>query len=206
MSEVNTGSGAPTPTSGAQGEPKSIKPEDHQKAIDDLMRFKKEAQETKAKLDELLRERQKVEEKKLADAGEYQKLLQIKEAESNDLKLKLKEREQNEESLRRTLFDAAKLNAVRERLPGQLHRPEYMNFIDIDKVAINPQTSEIDLQSVESVVQDFVKSHPHLLKTDPVRLPNGSPSAVMNLTYEQWTKLPLKERKARMAEVMKNSK
>lgn len=198
MSEANQGSGAPIQPGGASAE---IKADDHKRALDDLMKFKKQAQETQAKLDQILKEKEKENEKKLGEAGEFQKIIALKEQNINDLSSRLKNLQDEEQNLRQVLFDSAKLNAVRERLPGQLKRPEYMTFIDIAKVAINPDTKEIDTQSVESVVSEFLKTHPDLLKTDPIKLPGGTAMPGMKLSTAEWAKLPIAEKRKRISEV-----
>lgn len=141
------------------------------------------------------------EEKVLQEKGEWSKLVELKTKQLMEMQAKLAEREAQENALKRTLFDAAKLQAVRERLPGQLIRSEYAQFIDIDKVIMNPETNEIDEDSVAVVADEFVRAHSGLLKRDSRQLPNGSPSASAKLTYEQWLKLPAKEKPKRMKDV-----
>lgn len=202
MSDPTKSSGAGTEQSGAQSaEPKHISPEDHKRAIDDAMKFKAELKATREKLSLFEKAQKEAEEKKLTESGEYQKLIQLKEQKISELEQKMQETEGNLSGLKKSLFDAAKLNAVRDRLPGTVKNPAYLSFIDVDKIAINPETNEIDLDSVDRVATEFVKTHPDLIKSDPTRLPGGAAQAVTKLTHDQWLKLPLKEKKLRLKDV-----
>lgn len=143
----------------------------------------------------------KLQEEKLTKDGEWQKLVALKEQEAASAKQEAERLKAAEASLKKNLFDAAKLQAVRERLPGQLIRPEYMNFIDVEQVVLNPETNEIDESSIDLVVNDFVKNHAALLKTDPLRLPNGNAKPATRLTHDEWLRLPAKEKRSRMKDV-----
>ena len=197
MSESNKGSGAATSEDSAPKEintGKIINESDHKRALDDMLKYKSQVKDLQSKLSEFEKKDKDAQEKKLAEAGEFQKIIAIKEAQ-------LKEKEESEKYLRKTLFDAAKLNAITERLPGKLKHRDYASFIDLDKVALNPETNEISLDTVDAVVNDFVKSHPSLLETNPRILPSGAPMAPTDLSYDSWLKLPLKEKKARFKDV-----
>lgn len=142
-----------------------------------------------------------IEEKKLQESGEWQKIAKLKEEETAKFKSELEAERKEKESLTSVLIQAQKLQAVKEKLPGKLENPDYMSFIDIDKVILNPETGEIDESSVESVVQSFVKTHPKLLKADTKFLPNGNASAPGKLTHEDWLKLPVAQKRLRMKDV-----
>lgn len=140
-------------------------------------------------------------EQKLMKSGDVQKLIQIKDEKIESLTKQTMELQQGYTQLQSTLQSAAKTQAVLSRLPGSLLHNEYMAFIDTDKVVVNPETGDIDGDSVDVVVNEFVKKHSHLIKTDPRVLPNGTPKPAQKLSYAEWTKLPLKERRARMKDV-----
>lgn len=205
MSDTQKPSGAGDAESGApasdNSKSKTVSYDDHKRLLDDAMKFKAKLKETEAKLSEFEKSKKDAEEKKLAESGEFQKLIQIKESKIGELESKLGGLEENLSGLKKSLFDAAKLNAVRDRLPGTVKNPAYMNFIDVDAVAINPETNEIDLDSVDRVVDIFVRNHPDLLKTDPKRLPGDAARTAARLSWEQWNTLPSKEKKAQLKNV-----
>lgn len=146
---------------------------------------------------------QSIEEQKLQEAGEWKKIAELKEKETLEAKQLAETEKQRAESLNKNLLNMAKLQAVTEALPGKLELPEYMAFIPLDKVIINPETGEIDKTSVESVSQEFVKKYSKLLKADPKFLPNGNPSPASQLTHEEWLKLPVDQKRLRMKDVKK---
>ena len=149
----------------------------------------------------LKRQLKEIEERKLQESGEWKKIAELKEQEALQAKQAAEEEKRRAENLNSTLIKSQKLQAVTEKLPGKLERPEYMAFIDVSKVVMNPETGEIDDTSVESVVQDFVKVHSKLLKSDPKFLPNGNAKPTTTLKYEDWLKLPVKEKRTRFKEV-----
>jgi len=173
----------------------------HRRTLSSLKNAQLRMKELEQRVSEWETKQRADEEKVLQEKGEWTKLVELKTKQLMEMQAKLAEREAQESALKRTLFDAAKLQAVRERLPGQLLRPEYAQFIDVDKIAMNPETNEIDEDSVAMVTDEFVRSHAGLLKRDGRQLPNGSPSATAKLSYEEWLKLPAKEKPKRMKDV-----
>lgn len=165
-----------------------------------LLGQKKSVEQENADLKKRL---QSIEEQKLQEAGEWKKIAELKEKETLEAKQLAETEKQRAESLNKNLLNMAKLQAVTEALPGKLELPEYMAFIPLDKVIINPETGEIDKTSVESVSQEFVKKYSKLLKADPKFLPNGNPSPASQLTHEEWLKLPVDQKRLRMKDVKK---
>lgn len=157
---------------------------------------------TQAKLKEKEESELQKQEMLLQEKGQWKDLVALKDQELSQTRQKLIEKEQAESHLKETLFNAAKLQAVRDRLPGKLERDEYMAFIKVDKVVLNPETNEIDPTSVDLVVQDFVKNHAKLLSQQTVTLPNGMPKPATQLSYEEWVKLPSKDKRARLKDVV----
>ncbi|MEM5807978.1 MAG: hypothetical protein QW818_02495 [Candidatus Aenigmatarchaeota archaeon] len=175
--------------------------DEHRRLLSQYKRAQERQRELEARLAEHESKTKQIEEEKLKEAGEWQKLIEMKHAQLAEMQQKLAEKEQRESELKNTLLNAIKVNAVKERLPGQLIRPEYINFVDVDKIAINPETSELDEESIKVVVDEFVRNHSALLKKDTIKLPNGSAQPVTKLSYEEWLKLPLKEKQKRMKDV-----
>lgn len=158
-----------------------------------------EAEAAKTKLAEYEAKEREREEKRLAEEGNYKQLLEIERKARAEEEVKRKDYE-------RKLIDGHKLNAVLEKLPGKIKRPEYYSFIDTDKIIIDPSTGEIDERSLEIVKSEFLQNHGSLIERAngnglPYNAP-GNDGAV--LTYEAWLKLPAKEQIARRREVMES--
>ena len=161
----------------------------------------------RARLDEVskeltaIRDKEKAEEeKRLAAQGEYKKLLDLE-------KKKREELEEQTKGYQASILKSQKISAFKEKLPGTIENPAYYNFADLDLIAVNPETGELDESSVQASVDKFVTEHSPLLKSAKGKLPNNAPKdGAAPLTYDQWAKLPLKEKKERMAEVMASEK
>ena len=160
-----------------------------------------EAEAVKARLAEYEAREKEREEKRLAEEGNYKQLLE------NERKARAEE-EAKRKDYERKLIDGHKLNAVLEKLPGKIKRPEYYSFIDTDKIIIDPSTGEIDERSLEIVKSEFLQNHGSLLeRASGTGLPYNAPTTQSGgLTYDQWLQLPLKEQKTRRKEVMENWK
>lgn len=173
----------------------------HRRTLSSLKNAQLRMKELEARVADWESKQRDAEEKILQEKGEWTKLVELKSNQLLETQRRLAEKEAEEADLKRTLFDAAKLQAVKEKLPGQLLRPEYASFIDLSKVVMNPDTNEIDEDSLSIVADQFVREHAGLLKRDGRQLPNGSPSASTNLSYEQWLKLPSKDKAKRLKDV-----
>ena len=152
-------------------------------------------EESNSKLAALEEEKNKAEEAKLSEQGEYKKLLELERKKREESELKAKEYENS-------IMNAHKLNAFKEKLPSKIANPAYYDFVEIDKIVIDPETGLVNDSSVQEVVDSFVSNHAQLLESRTTGLPNdaakGSPKKI---TIEEWKRLPLSERKARMKEV-----
>jgi len=189
-----------TPT--ATTEDKLVSRDSYLRVMDQLKETQRKFKEVQDALNVRKSEEDLEVESKLMKSGEVQKLITIKDEKISALSLKNQELEKGYEGLKSTLQSAAKTQAVLSRLPGQLMRQEYMAFIDTDKVIFNPETNEIEEDSVEAVVNDFLKNHAMLLKTDGRTLPNGTPRPTQRITRAEWESLPTaKEKRERLKDV-----
>jgi hypothetical protein len=170
--------------------------ETYKRVLSDHKKSKARAEELAAKLAEIEQKEKDLEETRLKEQGEYKKLL--------DIERKKREVEESKRiQYEKNLIDAHKLNAVKERLPGKIKRNEYYSFIDTDKVLIDPETGIIDETSIEEVVNGFLAEHTSLIDVgNTVKLPQHAASgSVSKISYDDWLKLPLKEKRKRMKDV-----
>jgi len=130
-------------------------------------------------LESFTQKQQQAEEAKLAEQGEYKKILSVREEELR------KERELRQ-STEKQINDAYKLNAFYSKLPGKIPRKEYLSFVDLDSIALNPETRDVDMESVQQVVNRFMEDHPTLVKlNDDRRLPADAPKNNSPSTYAE---------------------
>lgn len=177
----------------------TVKYQTYKRAVGEVKRFKSEAQKLKEE-NEAFKAREKArEEAELEKRGEFDKV------KSNLLKELEEERERNKR-MAKERADDRKLGAFLATLGGNVSR-DYWGLINIDEIAIDPDTGEIDELSVTRSVEKFRTKHGRLI--DGVKGPkmyDGSPSPEGKLTLETWRALPLKERKERMGEIYEQLK
>ena len=176
----------------------SVKYETYKRTLGQKKKLETELLEAKERLAEIERKEQEAEEKRLAEQGEYKKLLDLE-------RKKREENEQKVKSYEKNLLDAHKLNAFKEKLPGKIRNNAYYDFVDINKIVLDPETGHVDETSLNEVVNDFVSEHSALLDLGQKRqLPDNAPGSTTALTYDEWVKLPLDERKKRYREMRQN--
>lgn len=100
--------------------------------------------------------KKQVEETESIKKGEYEKILTTYKTENETLKGKLSE-------VQKSIVDGQKYNAFLDKLPGRLDRNEFLQFVNIEQIAIDPETGVVDEKTVQSVVDDFVKSYGKLI-------------------------------------------
>lgn len=143
----------------------------------------------------------KAELKKLKDAdllknNEYQKLYESE-------KLAREEVEKKHSGLNQRITESKKLSALMAKLPGKVDQ-SYWDLIDLEKIAADPETGAIDDASVARYAKEFETKHARLIdRPNTARVPQGAPSSVKDIGYDEWLTLPLKEQKARMKDIIK---
>ena len=147
-----------------------------------------------------LRDRQ-MEEEKLNEQGEHQKVIEIRNQELAEARAMIAESKANEVSARENLQDTWKLQAFYEQLPGKIKNQEYLSFVDLNSIVFYPDTNRVDETSVKDSVSKFMEKHRDLVTTsNNIRLPNDAPNAhSRKYTLEEWKSLPMKEKKENWA-------
>lgn len=201
MSQDNSSSsGANGSASGSDeinpNESKQVSYDSHRKLLGEKKKLQEEFLTVKSQLDELMSERKQREEAELTKKGEYQKLLAAREDELR------KEREEKE-NLKATLHNGLKLDQFLRTLNGKVDEA-FFGLINLDEIAIDPETGRPDPASVQTAARNFEKTYGKVIeRPSGVKMPNEAPGSASVLTYEEWLKLPPKEMKSRMKEVMR---
>lgn len=164
-----------------------------------VLRQKKTLEEKLSKFEKQMQEIQMKEELDKQESLKNQKKF---EELALSLEKKLSEEIKEKETFKKNWLDSHKIQAVIDRLPAKPKRPEYYNFIDIDKIEVDVETG-INQESVDLVANEFIANYGELLDRKASKdLPNDAPSSKGKLTYEKWATLPLAERKARLKDVI----
>ena len=168
--------------------------------------------ELKAEQDAAKREKERIQEEQMLKQGKAEKVLEMKMQQWEEEKKRLIEDLDKERNLRtetdKTLEEATKLQAFFDKLPGKLKHRDYAAHIDIEKIIVNPETGEIDEESVQSEVNKFMEYHKDLVDTKsfkslPGYAPNGSPAYV---TRENFKNLSLNDMKKEMPNAVKEAR
>lgn len=202
MSDVNLPSGNPDEQPVADQKDKNVVSyETYQKVLSEKKSVQSKLQELEGKFLETEKAQRLLEESKLNEKGEFKKLFELKEQELKLEREKNLKLEKEKDSYKGSLDDTYKLNAFYDKLPGKIKRQEYLNFVDLDSIIINPETGNVDPTSVQNVVASFVENYSDLIKpNDFGRLPGDAPKGSnRKYTISEWKSLSLKEQKENWA-------
>ncbi len=174
---------------------KPIARDSYLKAVDEAKKAKARAREAEARLAQIEAEKDAAKRKKLEKDGEYQKLLEAERKEREKLAAQLAQATEREQA-------RAKLTAFVSTIEHKIPK-NYLGLVDLDEIAIDPDTGEVDGTSVAAYVDKFKTTYPEILVGANRRsMPNEAPPGGAKLTYEQWLTLPTEEMKRRRKEVM----
>jgi hypothetical protein len=149
------------PTTDETPKPRTVAYESYQKAID-------EAKKAKAKAAEYERAQRAREEEELKKQGEYKKLLEQRESELNEARTA-------RQALESKISDSRKLNAFLGSVTGDVPK-QYWSLIDLDTIAVDPETGMPDEASVKKAAADFEKQYSDVVKKPTKgKLPNDAP-------------------------------
>lgn len=174
-------------------------PEKNDSAFMALKAEKKAAAEKAAKLEselnEMKRKEKEKEQESLKQQGEYKRLFEEEQKAKAEIEEKLKIKERKELNLR-------KIDVVMREIGTPLAKPEYWNFVDLDRIPVDEATNDIDVNIAKQVANDFLRDYPELTLKKTGRMDDSAPASTKKLTREEWLRLPLNEKKKRMREVL----
>lgn len=176
----------------------------NERLLEESKKYKDHYQEVKSKQAEVESQKAVAEEERLRKEGNFQILLEQKEKRLKELEDQLTGEAEKVKVRDTAISNFKKAQAFERELGGKIKKQDYWKHVDFDSIALNPETGAVDMDSLASVAQSFVKDYKELIDFGAAgNLPNGSAngSGSKTLTYEQWKKLPLKERKLRMKDV-----
>ena len=196
-------SGANLNASSATDEIKKEQIREDKVAYETYARLLDQRKKDQDKLEKVAKELEafKTAEKERADEALRQKedwktLVSQKEEELKTVKSELT-------GIKTSLQDGSKINAVLNQLQGKVSEA-YFQLFDLSKVAMNPDTGTVDEASAQRYAMEFTQKYPELIKNPSnAKMPNdAAKGSGGKLTRDEWLKLPLKEKKARLNEVI----
>lgn len=159
----------------------------HKRTLAQRAKLKEERDALNAELEKFRQAEREREEAKLKEQGEYKKLLEAKEERIRQLEGNTREYEQR-------FVNAHKLNAFKEALGAGLRKPEYYDFVELEKIVIDPDTGLVDHDSLAPVVDDFRTKYDELVDRGArsKELPNQAPPTEVDMKEELSLKDQLK--------------
>jgi len=163
-----------------------------------LLSEKKTLQE---RLEKLEADQKALEEKKLKENNEWQAIAKLKEEEAK----KAREEALN---LKQGLEAGLKMSAILRAIDGDIEE-QFYPLVDTSKIVINPETGLPDPSSVDAYAKEFVTKYGKVIsRNDGINLPNQAPrdGAAQLISEAQWLKLPVKEQKKQVKNVIEFQK
>lgn len=172
-----------------QGKKDTVAYETHQKLLAEKKKRDAELADAQAKL-------KAFEEQQLKEKEDYKALLALRDKEVIEVKGKLS-------NLEETLNNSVKLDSVLKKLSGNVGQ-QYYGLFDLSKIPIDPTTNMPDQLAVEKYAKEFEQTYGQIIqrKTSD-QMPNDAAKGTnAKITYDEWLKLPLKDQKARLKDVL----
>lgn len=143
---------------------KPVKYESYKKALAE----KKSLQE---RFEKLQAEIEAKERKALEEQGQYKQL-------AEQYKGELEKTRQEQLAQKRMIEDSQKMSALLRAMPGELNE-KYWGLVNLEKIAIDPETGRPDELSVQKYVKQLAESYPEIIqKPGAPKIPSEAPSAV----------------------------
>lgn len=179
-----------TPEAGQESK-ETVSYEAHRKMLDDVKKMKAKIadyEELQSKFQSLEDEKRQREEDLARKRGDFDKILKAREDE-------LAKERQARLSIENQITLARKQNAVVEALGGSVER-KWLGVINLDKIAIDPNSGDVDQMSVSNLVEELKTEWPEMLRK-PGSLPQNAPQGVAGgpgkIAESAFKKLPSKE-------------
>lgn len=167
----------------------SVSYETHQTLLTQRKQDQAKLKDLETELNSFREAEKKRAEEKLASEGNYKALLDSREQEIKTLKEEVTSLTGKIGSYEETFVETKKFNALFKELGATLKHKDYYHLVDLNKIAIDPETKEVDAKTLKAFAADFVKEHKELLNFGTGKMPGGAPQAASSISYDEWLKL-----------------
>ena len=165
---------------------KYVRTEHLKKVLSEKKNLQAKFGELQGQMNELISSQKAQEEAKLNEAGEFKKLAELKDQKISELQAQIDSVAKERDAFKGDLNDTWKLQAFYSKLNGTVKRNEYLSFVDLDGIVIDPETRQVDETSVENVVAKFMENHGDLVQTKKVgSLPSDAPKGVSPKSFSE---------------------
>lgn len=173
----------------------------HKKLLDQRKSDQNKLRELETKLADFDKKQKDLEESEAKSKGDWKTLVEARDAKIAELSKLNQDLSGELTGVKGQITDAKKLSAFEKKLGGKLKQEEYYEFVDLDKIAVDPETGKIDDASLAAYTNDFSTKFKDLISFGKGKLPDEAGKRAGQLTYEEWLKLPVAEKRARMKDV-----
>jgi hypothetical protein len=115
-----------------------------------------EAKKLKEKVKEYETVLQQSQEQKLKEQNEWKALAEQYKSKLDQTSHVLQEQE-------KSIVNGLKFHEFEKHLGGKLKDKDYATFVEFDRIVLNPETKQVDEDSVKTVAADFIKKHASLV-------------------------------------------
>ena len=177
-----------------QGKGDTVGYQTYKRTVGEVKRFKAENATLREELEAYRAKEKQKEDEELERRGEFDKI-------KANLTKELEDERAKNKALLQERVDNTKLGAFLSSIEGSIPR-DYWGLIDTDRIAVDPDTGVVDEMSVTNYAKEFKTKHARLIDgVKGARMYEGAPQSEKVMDMDAWKKLPLKERKAKLAEV-----
>jgi hypothetical protein len=124
-----------------------------------------EAKKAKDKAKEYEAAAQKAADEKLKEQNEWKKL-------ADQYKVKLEESSKQLEEKEKLVANSLKYDAFKKNLNADLVDDKFVEWVDLDKIIIDPDTQQVNGDSAKMVAIDFLKNYPFAVKASQSKIPS----------------------------------
>lgn len=125
-----------------------------------------EAKKLKEQLRAVEAERQQSQEQKLKEQNEWKVLAEQYKSKYESATSTLQEQE-------KSIVNGLKFQEFEKHIGGKLKDREYAQFVDFDRIVLDPETKRVNEDSAKAVAADFIKRHSSLVEfAGGAKLPN----------------------------------
>lgn len=143
-------------------------------------------EETKKALDLIKEKEKEVMEEKAKGQGDYKALVENRENEIKTLKEQLEQFKSEKENLEHSFIDMVKLSAFNEALGGKIKHKKFYSLVELDKIAIDPETKRVDASTLKDYVKNFTTEFKDIIEFKDAKMNENAASRGQGYSYEDY--------------------